>query len=296
MALTLPDGIPITVRPIERNELDRVVLRCRPDDRTIGRLFDEQGTIGMAAWEGDRCVAQLHCYRVMLPDGTNENWRDNGANWWSGERGHTQWRVWGPGMQGIRVAGSAWCHACCHVGRTLEIFHRETRNLILGLAGENDAVPERILSALVELDVHRISLDMIKNVLRESGYPDNVERLSGDPDPRYFGRGIGTALCDASVRWAAEHGYAAVMGRGAPDGFFEFATWSGCLPWTTYARLGFEAVDTGETDELPNWAQGDSPPEVMAQVEAALRAERPKHEIRERLMLLNLKKQVNNER
>ena len=66
--LTSPDGIPITIRPIEPDELDRIVLRCWPSREALGRLFAGQGTIGLAAWEGDMCVAQLRCYRVSLPD------------------------------------------------------------------------------------------------------------------------------------------------------------------------------------------------------------------------------------
>ena len=47
----------IEARPIRRGELDRIVLRCWPPDRDeLLRLFDEQGTIGMAAWEGRKCV------------------------------------------------------------------------------------------------------------------------------------------------------------------------------------------------------------------------------------------------
>jgi len=294
MVPTSPNGTLITVRPIEPGELDRVVLRCWPDQRTIDRLFAKQGTIGMAAWEGDTCVGQLHCYRVMLPDGTNEDWLDYGANWWSGSKVHTEWRKWGPGMTAISIAGPAWCHACCHVGRTLEIFHREIRSLVLRLAPENDWAPARILERLNELNVQRVDLDAVKDILQESRRSGGAETAGGDPDPRYLGRGIGTALCKASIQWARSHGYAAVLAIGAPDGLFEFAAWSGHLPWTTYSKLGFQTVDTGdEEDELPNWAQGDSPPEVMEQVQAALAAGRPAREIRERLMLLDLNRARN---
>ena len=50
--VTLSDGTPITMRAILPIELDRIVLRCRPDRRTLERLFAEQGTIGFAAWDG----------------------------------------------------------------------------------------------------------------------------------------------------------------------------------------------------------------------------------------------------
>jgi len=58
--VSLGDGPPITVRALEKSELDGVVLRCWPDRKTLDRLFAEQGTIRMAAWDGDKNVAQLH--------------------------------------------------------------------------------------------------------------------------------------------------------------------------------------------------------------------------------------------
>lgn len=291
MALTSPNGTPVTVRPIVPGELDRVVLRCWPDRAAIDHLFTEQGTIGMAAWEGDVCVAQLHCYRVMLPDGVNKYWpEESGNNWWSGRKVHTEWPAWGPGMPGLAVDGPAWCHACCHVGRTIEIFRRETRRLVMSLFEENGRDAARILSALRKMYVEHVSLENVEDILTEIGRSGATELPSGDPDPRYLGRGIGTALCKASVRWAREHGYAAVLAPGAPEGLFEFAAWSGHLPWTRYAKLGFAVIGAeGADDNLPNWAKGDSPPEVMDQVNAALAAGRSRREIRERLMFLDLK-------
>lgn len=235
MTSTASDGDSFVVRPIGPADLDHIVLRCWPDRTILDRLFAEQGTIGMAAWEGDTCVGLLHCYRVVLPDGRNDDWPDNGGNWWVGEKAWTEWQKWGPRMPGFALTGPAWCHGCCHVGRTLEV------------------------------------------------------EATDDPDPRYYGRGIGTSLGEASVRWARERDYVAVLAPGAPDGLFEFAVWAGHLPWTTYAKLGFETVDAPVAgEELPAWAQGDSPPEVMSQVRDALAAGRPACEIRERLMLLDL--------
>jgi len=287
MTPTLSDGTPITVRPIERGDLDRVVLRCWPERRVIERIFADQGTIGMAAWEGDKCVGQLHCYRVMLPDGINPNWPNS---WWSGRKVWTEWEDWGPGMKGLCVAGPGWFHACCHVGRTLETVRRESRNLIRDLGPRKDWSPERIFKTLQSMGACHIDLDTIKSVIKEIRSSGGGEALSGDPDPRYFGRGIGTAMCEASIQWAREHGYAAVMAVGAPADLFEFAAWAGHLPWTTYARLGFRVVNgPNEGDGLPNWANGDSPPEVMAQVMEALASDRPPHELRERLMMIELK-------
>ncbi len=245
MSPVSPDGGAITVRPIVPDELDRMVLRCWPGRDVLDRLFVEQGTIGMAAWEGKKCVGLLHCYHIVLPEGTG--WESRwGANWWSGEVDDptdyvfTDRLRWGPGKTDLGLTGEVWCHACCHVGRTLE-----------------------------------------------------AAATSDDPDPRYFGRGIGTALCRASVAWAREHGYVAVLARGVPDGLSELAVWAGALPWTTYAKLGFRKVDpAGEAGELPLWAQGDCPPEVMEEVQAALRAGRPAREFHERLMVLDLSRRT----
>lgn len=247
MPLTSPDGTLIVVRPIEPGELDRIPLRCWPERDALDRLFAEQGTIGMAAWEGKRCVAQLHCYRVMLPDGTNADWPD--WNDWLSQR-----RSVLAAAPALEFTGAVWCHACFHVGRTLESYREEI----------------------------------------ERGWSP---RAPGT-EPGYSGRRIGTALCRESVRWAREHDYVAVLAPGAPDGLIEYAAWAGHLPWTRYAKLGFETVDVPEHgDELPGWARGErrgvpeylvTPPEVMAEVRGALDAGRPPHEFRERLMMLHL--------
>ncbi len=240
--LTSPDGIPITIRPIEPGELEWIVLRCWPDRETLDRLFAKQGTIGMAAWEDDKCVAQLHCYRVDTVDGGNEDWPE-----------HNNWLPNIPRLEVVRQSdfdskGPVWCHACCHVGRTLEI------------------APEESLP---------------------SGWAKGIRK---GVDPRYLGRGIGTALCEASVQWAREHDYGAVLAMGAPDSMFEFAVWSGALPWTSYTKLGFEAVAAErEGAGLPEWAQGNSPPEVMSQVKMVLAGGRPAHEFYGRLTVLDLR-------
>ena len=221
--LISPNGMPLEVRPIRRNELGQVLLRCLPDGTRIEALFKTQEVIGMAAWEGDKCIAQLHCYRLSLPNGSADLWPP-----WT--RPHYIDDILN-GSLGIR--GAIWCHACFHVGRSIESFSR-----------------------------------------------------SDEPDTRYFGRGIGTALARGSIGWAREHGYEAVVAPGTPDGLFAFSVWAGGLPWTTYRKLGFSEVAMAVDDELPEWAQGNAPADVMQAVETALAAGRPKRELHSRLMVL----------
>ena len=225
-ALTSPAGNPIDVHPIRRDELGKVLLRCLPDGARIEAMFKAQEVIGMAAWEGDKCIAQLHCYRLAVPDGSADLWPP-----WT-RPSYVEEILSG----GLGITGAVWCHACFHVGRSIEGFSR-----------------------------------------------------SDAPDTRYFGRGIGTALARRSISWAREHGYAAVVAPGTPDRLFAFSVWAGGLPWTTYSKLGFSEVATDVGDELPDWAKGNSPPEVMAAVKTALAGGRPQREFHSRLMVLRLK-------
>ena len=232
--LTGPTGTAIAVRPIAQDELDRIVLRCWPDRDVLAKLFDEQGTIGMAAWEDDKCVAQLHCYRVVLPDGANAHWPMPYVS--ADERVFAGWGQWGPKRTELGVTGPVWCNACFHVGRTL-------------LTQDSDVA-----------------------------------------DLRYFGRGIGTALCRASIDWAREHDYAAVIAPGAAHGLPQFTQWYGHLPWTTYDRLGFRKIEIppDEIDALPGWAKGEVHEPIASEIKAAFDAGRPVHEILERVMVLDL--------
>jgi GNAT superfamily N-acetyltransferase len=221
---TSPDGTPIEVRPIRRDELGRVLIRCLPDGGRIETMFKTQQTIGMGAWDGDKCIAQLHCYRLVSPGGSADLW--------------PQWSRTGAvedianGTLGI--TGDIWCHACVHVGRSIESFS-----------------------------------------------------VSDAPDSRYFGRGIGTAMCRASVAWARQNGYAAVVAPGTPA-LFEVSQWFGGLPWTTYEKLGFSAVPA-QHDDLPDWAKGNCPPEVMSAVKAALAKGWSKEDFHSKQMILKLK-------
>lgn len=107
-------------------------------------------------------------------------------------------------------------------------------------------------------------------------------------DPRYLGQGIGTMLLHATVIWAQHNSYAAVLGMGAPADLFEFALWSGHLPHTTYARQGFEPLSAPSPDaELPAWARGEAPPEVLAEARRALDAGRRPAAFHERVMWLD---------
>ncbi len=228
-------GTAVTVSPIRAGDMERIPLDCWSEDPgAIRRLFDEQETVGMAAWEGDRCVAELHCYRISPPQWENASFPE-----WTRDRGHL-WPLGWP-LQMVRTLdlqfdGPVWAHACFHVGR-----------------------------------------------LRAD------DGMAHPSDPSYFGRGIGTALCKASIQWARDHGYAAVLALGGPKELFEYACWFGVLPWTTYARQGFDTLAIEEDGErLAPWTQGDAPPLVTEQIEAALAVGRPVEDLCGRLMLLDL--------
>jgi GNAT superfamily N-acetyltransferase len=58
-------------------------------------------------------------------------------------------------------------------------------------------------------------------------------------DPRYFGRGMGTGLLDATLAWARDSGFGAIVAKATP------ATWPiprfmGGMPAGVYASRGFE--------------------------------------------------------
>ena len=106
-------------------------------------------------------------------------------------------------------------------------------------------------------------------------------------DPKYFGRGIGTAMLRTSVKWAREHDYAGVLAHGGTKVAPAYNTWMGCLPWTTYAAIGFECVAMEEDGrQLPWWTKNEEQPEMMEQVHRAIAAGRGYDELYARLMLL----------
>lgn len=70
---------------------------------------------------------------------------------------------------------------------------------------------------------------------------------------------------------AREHGYAAVLAQGGTKTVPEYNVWMGCLPWTTYARLGFDCLALEEDgQQIPWWAKGEASPETMEQVRQAV--------------------------
>jgi GNAT superfamily N-acetyltransferase len=223
------DSDEFVIRPVKSADLDRVAGACWENRETQMRLLDEQGILGMAAWDGERSVGQLHCYRVTLPEWDDASFPGYGrarlVSWPLG------WPLLAAKQKGLEFDGPVWGHACFHVGF---------------------AAPD-----------------------------------ARKADPAYFGRGIGTALCRASVEWAREHGYCAVLAQGGPKAVPAYNVWMGCLPWTTYDRLGF-TCEAQEEDarELPWWAKGETSPEAMKQVQHALDAGTPLSEICTRLMVL----------
>lgn len=109
------DPSTITILPIRREQIDAICPRCWPEEPSaIDALFEYQETLGMAAWEGDSCVAQLHCYRLEPDAGRCPGWPEH-SDWWSG--------LWSDALSESQVSdlsGPAWCLSCYHVGRTLE--------------------------------------------------------------------------------------------------------------------------------------------------------------------------------
>ena len=259
----------IAIRPIAPDEIDRVPLRCWPDREAIAKLFTAQETIGMAAWDGNRCIAQLHCYRIEHPDDILSAWPKWNRPWWvekvqTGE---------------VQLHFPAWCHACCHVGRTLQALREELLSLVQRLAEQTGWDVDSLHKKLNSLDAVFLRRDEVEEMvgeLRTSG------RLTFKTEaPEYRGRGIGTAMCVESIRWAKDHDYAVIVGTGVPSGIPEAAAHAGALPWTTYAKLGFR-------DRLLQLVDMDHTPVRQAK-EIALKAGRAQEDVCDRMMVLDLK-------
>lgn len=205
------------------------------------------------------------------------DWPDWNRPWWRAR----------PPEAIAALPGPVWCHACLHVGRTLQSSSEETRGLVYRFAHRSDWDTSQVVAELGKLDGVSMEIDTVREIMQElrSSGQTAFETIESE----YHGRGIGSALCAASARWAKEHEYAAVLATGAPKGIFEYAKWAGLLPWTGYVRLGFRSVaEEAAGNALSAWATGNSPPAVMSEVESALAAGRPVEEIRNRLMMLSL--------
>lgn len=258
----------ITVRPIAADEIDRVPLRCWPDREAIAGLFARQDTIGIAAWDGDRCVAQLHCYRIEGPDDRLSGW----------PRWNRPWFIEGVQAGEAEMHFPAWCHACCHVGRTLQTLHEELLSLVQRFAEQANWSVDSLHQTLNSLDAVFLTREEVESMVGEL---HSAERQSFKTEaPEYRGQGVGTALCQESIRWAKSHGCASVVGRGVPSGIPEAAAHAGALPWTTYARLGFHPG-------LLRLVDTDHPPVRQAK-EAALKAGRSEEDICDRMMVLDM--------
>ena len=102
------------IRPIAREELGQVPLRCLPDGGSIETLFVDQGTVGTAAWEEGKCVGTCWFYVIEGPDFYNKM-----APPWSG------WTKTGRTPTVIKekseyAKGRFLGLNCIHVGRTIE--------------------------------------------------------------------------------------------------------------------------------------------------------------------------------
>ena len=258
----------IAVRPIAPDQIDRVPLRCWPDRDAIAGLFARQKTIGMAAWDGDRCVAQLHCYRIEHPDDIPSFWPKWNRPWWTEGvcAGEVQLRL------------PAWCHACCHVGRTLETLREELLSLTRRLADQTGWNLDSLHKRLNSFDAVFLSRDEVDDMVEELRL--SKRQSFSTEAPEYRGQGIGTAMCQESIRWAKNHGYATVAAGSVPTGIPEAAAHAGALPWSTYARLGFRA-------RLMKLMDTEHPPVRQAK-QAALEAGRPEEDVRDRMMVLDV--------
>jgi GNAT superfamily N-acetyltransferase len=58
-------------------------------------------------------------------------------------------------------------------------------------------------------------------------------------DPRYFGRGMGTGLLDATLAWARRAGFQAVVAKATPP-TWPIPQFMGGMPLRVYASRGFE--------------------------------------------------------
>ena len=222
----------------------------------------------MAAWDGDRCVAQLHCYRVDCPDNFVSDWPRWNRPWW----------VESVQTSEVHLQFPAWCHACFHVGRTLQTDHEEFLALVQRFAQQTEWNVDSIHEKLNSLDAVYLSRDEVKNAVRE--LCTSKHQSFNTEAPEYRGHGIGTAMCQESISWAKGNGCAVVVGTGVPSGILEAANHTGALPWTTYARLGFlsKRLQLVMDDHFP----------VRQAKETALKSGQSEEDICDRMMVLDV--------
>ena len=220
------------VRPIQAKDLDLISSMCWDSREAQLHLLGVQKTLGFGAWMASRCVAQLHCYSVSLPE-WDETWfpsygRESPETWPLG------WPLRCARDIGIAMDRAVWGHACFHVG----------------------------------FDSPR----------------------ARTADPGYFAQGIGTALLKASVDWAREHGYGAVLAHGGTNEVYEYNHMMGCMPWTSYQKLGFECIGQEKDGErMPWWTEaGNATPDVLSAVGHAVEAGLGPKDLCARAMLLML--------
>ena len=231
------EGKTVTIRPVYPDDLEKLVLRCWPEMEIIRKLFGEQEILGFAAWENNnRCVAQLHCYSLEMDRRKSALW-PVWNNWWD----ECSEKI----KQDINIApdGRIWCHACFHVGRTQQTCLDELTELILKITKQVGTETDMIMQELYRLCVLHVKPQIVKAILKK--YPDEqyTPANKDEFERKYQGKGIGTALCRASIRWAESEGYSFIMGLGGEPDNYELADRFGCLSLRTYGRLGFAILD-----------------------------------------------------
>jgi len=114
----------VSIGPITAAELDRVPMFCWPGNvETRSRLLAEQGMLGFAAWDNGVCVAQLHTYRVTLPEWDSRNFPEAVSGEWTSSKElfwPLGWPLLAARQLGLTFHGPVWGHSCFHVGVTLQ--------------------------------------------------------------------------------------------------------------------------------------------------------------------------------
>jgi len=225
----------------------------------------------MGAWAGNTCVGQLHCYRLDLPNGGHDHWPDWNKPWWVKSK-----------PAALDLDGLVWAHACYHVGRSVETWLTECSARVATFAADCNWDVGRIAERLTP---HCFSDEQLQELIGRARRGEQPTNLEWGADPSYFGRGIGTAMCRASIDWAWRHGYVAVLVTAEPDDLPTFSRHSGGLSRRTYARLGFKTIAAeGDSAALPEWANWL--PEIEREVQQALAAGRSIASLHPQLMCL----------